>query len=180
MGIGCGAGWVTKYAGEHAILFGLENVAGEGWTKPVTPNRFVAHELGHVAHFRRREQAQLTRGSGPLWQLYTEGFAQWCEHLMLGRPTWHMQDEEEEDWLGWCQENRGWLAAEFLRRVNEGKGVRPFFGSWYDLHGYKQTGYFLGHELVKILAVRNSLREIALLEDFAGPLRQLLGERTPN
>ncbi len=180
VGIGCGAGWVTTYAGQPAILFGLENAAEEGWTKTSTLNGFVAHEMGHVAHFHRRALANLADGSGPWWQLYTEGFAQWCEHLLLARPTWHMQDEARKDWLDWCQENRGWLAAEFLRRVNKGESTRPFFGSWYEIQGYKQTGYFLGHELIKTLAATYSLREIALLQDFAAPLIQLLEEMSAN
>ncbi len=167
VGIGCGAGWVTTYAGKPAILFGLENIAEEGWTKTAALNGLVAHELGHVAHFQQRRLANLADGPGPWWQLYIEGFAQWCEHLMLGRPTWHMQDEEQKDWLGWCQENRGWLAAEFTRRVDMGESIRPFFGSWYDLQGYKQTGYFLGHELIQTLAADRSLQEIALIEDMA-------------
>ena len=92
---------------------------------------------------------------------------------MLGRPTWHMQDEEDKDWLAWCQENRSWLTAEFLRRTNLGESVRPFFGSWYDLHGYKQTGYFLGHEVIRVLAADMSLREIALVENMSSISRAL-------
>ena len=68
------------------------------------------------------------------------------------------------DWLDWCQKNRAWLAAEFLRVVDQGQSVRPFFGSWYDVRGHKQTGYFLGHEVVKHLAQAMALRAIALLE----------------
>ncbi len=169
VGIGCGAGWVTTYAGKQAILFGLENVAEEGWTKNSTLRGFVAHELGHVAHFQRREQAQLATGDGPWWQLYTEGFAQWCEHLLMDELTWHMHDHQAANWLVWCQENRGWLASEFLRYVEEGESTRPFFGSWYNIQGYKQTGYFLGHEIVKKLAREMTLHEIALIDDM-GPV----------
>lgn len=31
VGIGCGAGWATSYRQQPAILFGLENIAEEGW-----------------------------------------------------------------------------------------------------------------------------------------------------
>ena len=31
VGVGCGAGWVTSYGDQPAILFGLENIAGSGW-----------------------------------------------------------------------------------------------------------------------------------------------------
>ena len=55
VGIGCGAGWVTTYAHKQAILFGLENIAEEGWTKNGTLRGFVAHELGRVAHFDHAE-----------------------------------------------------------------------------------------------------------------------------
>jgi hypothetical protein len=166
VGIGCGAGWVTTYQNKHAILFGLENIAQEGWTKQSTLQGFVAHEIGHVAHFHWRDQAGLAEGDGPIWQLYIEGFAQWVEHLLMGRPSWHMQDEQNKDWLAWCQENRGWLAAQFLHRANGPQAVRPFFGSWFNLQGHKQTGYFLGHEVIKTLASDMTLREIANLHDL--------------
>ena len=79
--------------------------------------------------------------------------------------------DDGEDWLKWCQENTGWLAREFLRAVDEEESVRPFFGSWYDIRGKSQTGYFLGHELIARLEGRLSLQEIALLEDYADRLR---------
>lgn len=167
VGIGCGAGWVTTYENKHAILFGLENVAEEGWTQSSTLRGFVAHEFGHVAHFQLREEARVAKNDGPLWQLYTEGFAQWCEHLLMGKATWHMQDEQKKDWLTWCQENKSWLAAEFVRCLDAGESFRPFFGSWYDVAGYKQTGYFLGHEVIKSLAAKLSFQEIACLENMS-------------
>jgi hypothetical protein len=134
----------------------------------------MAHEVGHLTHFHWRQQAGLAPdGDGPWWQLYTEGFAQWCEHLVHGR-CWHMQGGAGTGWQDWCRANLPWLAAEFLRRVDAGDDLRPFFGSWHDLRGYKQTGYFLGHELIKILQARAPLREVALLRDPARHLRPLL------
>ena len=84
----------------------------------------------------------------------------------MGEESWHMMGRKDHEWVDWCRTNRSWLAAEFLRRVEAGESVRPFFGSWYDLQGYKQTGYFLGHELIKELAINNSLLEIASMEDL--------------
>jgi len=52
--------------------------------------------------------------------------------------------------------------------------MRPFFGSWFDLRGQKQTGYFLGHEIIKKMQERMSLQEIALLTDVESHLRPLL------
>lgn len=174
VGIGCGAGWATTYAGKPAILFGLENIAEEGWQTASALAGLAAHELGHLVHFDWRAQARLDDEHGPWWQLYCEGFAQRCEHLIQETESWHMQSRAGAGWITWCQENQGWLAAEFLRRVDEGMDVRPFFGSWYELRGHKQTGYFLGHELIKTLGQQSSLPEIALLKDVAGWLRPLL------
>jgi len=175
VGIGCGAGWVTTYQNSPAILFGLENIAEEGWSQPATLTGLVAHELGHLAHFHWLAQHELPTGSGPWWQLFTEGFAQRCEHLILGEDTWHMNDSSSDDtWLEWCQDHKGWLAAEFLRVVEVGESVRPFFGSWFDVRGRKQTGYFLGHELIKELEASISLKEIALLDNVEGRLRRIL------
>jgi hypothetical protein len=50
VGIGCGAGWVTKYNGMPAVLFGLENIAESGWHEPEAISSLIAHELGHLVH----------------------------------------------------------------------------------------------------------------------------------
>jgi len=174
MGLGCGAGWANEYDGKPAILFGLENIAEEGWQGRDTLTGLAAHELGHLVHFEWRKQADIENEENYWWQLYTEGFAQRCESAILGRPSWHMQIDPEMEWQKWCEQNIGWLAAEFLRRVDQGEDMRPFFGSWFDLRGRKQTGYFLGHELIAILQKRMSLQEIALLTNVENHLRPLL------
>lgn len=171
VGIGCGAGWVTTYQNSPAVLFGLENIAEEGWVQPAVLAGLVAHEMGHVVHFYWRAEEGLSEGSGPWWQLYTEGFAQRCEHVILGEDTWHMALGAKDDWLDWCQAHKGWLAAEFLRVVDEGEPVRPFFGSWFEVRGRKQCGYFLGHEAIKRLEESAGLSEIALLSDIEASLR---------
>ena len=180
VGLGNGAGWVTTYAGQAAVLFGLEGIVDSGFDSPPILEGLVAHELGHVVHFAWREEGGRELGSGPWWQLYEEGFAQYCERQIMGRDSWHMRSVARgEDWLVWCQENRSWLAAEFMRVVEEGGSVQPFFGSWYDLRGHRQTGYFLGHEVVKYLAETITLTDIALLDEgeaLAKCLRRVLSE----
>jgi hypothetical protein len=170
VGIGCGAGWATTYQGSPAILFGLENIAEEGWTRPRVLSGLVAHEVGHLAHFHWRGQAGLPEGSGPWWQLYAEGFAQRCEHTIHQQDTWHMA-HAVDGWLEWCQAHRGWLAREFLSGVDRNAPVRPFFGSWFELRGWKQTGYYLGHEVIRHLEKSLALKEIALLDDFETAMR---------
>lgn len=175
-GLGCGAGWATDYDNKPAILFGLENIAEEGWQEQDILTRLMAHELGHLVHFEWRKQADLANQESPWWQLYTEGFAQRCESMILGKPSWHMQPVSDNQWLEWCKDNLDWLAKEFLRHVDLGKDIRTFFGSWFDICGQKQTGYFLGHELIKNLQKGMSLREVALLSDIESHLRPLLIE----
>lgn len=58
------------------------------------------------------------------------------------------------------------MAAVFLIRVENGESLRPFFGSWYNLRGWKQTGYCLGHEVIRSLEVSMAIKEIARLEEF--------------
>jgi len=171
VGLGCGAGWATEYDGKPAILFGLENIAEESWQDQATLEGLMAHELGHLVHFEWREQAKVPDEEAGWWQLYTEGFAMYCENVVLGTSSWHMQSDQ---WRKWCEQNTGWLAAEFLLRADQGEDMRPFFGSWFDLRGYKQTGYFLGHELIAAMQKQMSLHEIALLTDVENQLRPLL------
>jgi hypothetical protein len=173
VGVGCGAGWATQFQDLPAVLFGLENIAECGWSRPPSITGLVAHEMGHLVHDHWRGHHQKDTGSGPWWQLYCEGFAQRLEHFILGKDTWHMISNSDGDsWLGWCQEHRDWLAAEFLRLVDEGRSISPFFGSWFDIHGLKQCGYFLGHELIKRLETSIGLKEIALLDSGDARLRR--------
>jgi hypothetical protein len=173
VGIGCGAGWVTAYEGMPAILFGLENAAEEGWTGPEVLAGLIAHEIGHLAHFYWREQPGVPPGEGPWWQLYTEGFAQRCEQVILEHDSWHMA-RRVEGWQDWCRVNEAWLAGEFLRVADGGESVRPFFGSWYELQGWKQTGYYLGRRVIERLETGLDLREIALLAGIEPLLRNEL------
>ena len=173
VGIGCGAGWVTEFRGKPAILFGLENVAECGWQGRDAIKGLVAHEMGHLVHMAWRKQHQVVMGSCPWWQLYEEGFAQYCEGLILGDHSRH-QGHSDPAWLSWCEDNLGWLAVEFLRKVDADESVRPFFGSWFELRGKSQTGYYLGCLAVKRLSEKHSIQEIALLEDPEGVLRPIL------
>lgn len=174
VGIGCGAGWVTSYEERPAILFGLENIAECGWGGRKAISGLVAHEIGHLIHNKLRLEKGKTKGSGPWWQLYSEGFAQYCESLILGTESWHQAMGEDENWLSWCQENRSWLAAEFLKRVESGKAARSFFGSWFEIRGKRQTGYYLGCEVIHELEKRFDLEEIAQLDNIERYTRPIL------
>ena len=161
-GIGVGASWATTYEAAPACLFGLENIAELGWGAEDTLAGLCAHELGHLAHQHWRALDGLPHGSGPLWRLYEEGFAMRCEHAVAGREAWHEQ-AGWPGWLEWCAAHKGQLARELLLRVEQGADAREFFGSWYEVHGCKQCGYYLGHELVKRLEAEMSARPLVTL-----------------
>jgi hypothetical protein len=176
VGLGCGAGWSTRYDQRPAVLLGLENIAEERWHTKNKLRGLLCHEIGHLVHMEWRDEWKTFEKAeeDPLFRLYSEGFAQRCEHLILGKETWHMAPDEE--WLSWCQNNKGWLADEFLQRLERGVSVNDFFGSWFDIEGKSQTGYFLGHAFITDLEKACSLREIAVLsaEQVGMVVRQYL------
>ncbi len=175
VGIGLGAGWATTYRDQSAILLGLENIAECGWCDAESLEGMLAHETGHLYHYWQRRQAGLAKESGPLWDLCEEGFAQRCEHVILGEDRWHMAlGINAPDWADWCRVNLAFLATEFLRRVDAGEPTRDFFGHWLDIQGRRECGYFLGHEIIRHLERHMSLAEIATLTDPQSATRDAL------
>lgn len=160
VGIGCGAGWATTYDGRPACLLGLENAAeshrrGDGWCR-----RVVAHEVAHLAHQEWRGE-RWAQNSDPWWTLYEEGFATYCERIL--EPRSFALRTGKGDWLPWCERRRAWLAAKFLRDVKARRAIRPFFGSWYNINGYIETGYYLGSEMIRDWTRKVPLRALATL-----------------
>jgi hypothetical protein len=126
VGTGSGAGWATTYQSRPAVLFGLENIAEEGWSSSGVIAGLIAHEIGHLLHAEWRRRANLDAGAGPWWQLYSEGFAQRCEQRTQGGETWHMAQGQVGNWLEWCQANRASLAIRFIELAETGGDIRPF------------------------------------------------------
>lgn len=167
VGIGCGAGWAASYGGAPAVLLGLEGIAENGWCEAGSLRGLLAHEIGHIFfRLERNRGGERPLGENGWSQLYDEGFAQYCEGIMIDQGTFHEQaGDQDEDWLVWCQAHSSWLAAEFLRAIETEQPVSRFFGSWFEVEGHSQTGYFLGYEVIKRLAqAGNSLGELARLE----------------
>jgi len=162
VGIGCGAGWATTYKGQPAVLMGLGNIAEQKWHTQNKLKGLISHEIGHLIHMKWRDEWESFEKAeqDPLFQLYSEGFAQRCEHVILGRDTWHMAQEKQ--WLSWCEYHKSWLAKEYLKRVENQASVNDFFGSWFNIQGKMHTGYFLGHAFIYELEKTYSLRKIAL------------------
>ena len=157
-------GWATTYQGQRACLLGLDTVAELGWTAAPVLKGLIAHELGHLFHLERRARRGMAAGEGPLWDAYEEGFAQRCEHLIMGQDTWHAGHGQEK-WLAWCREHKSWLAQEFLKTVAAGEPVYDFFGTWpeYSIRGYQDCGRFLAHEVIREREKHVELEDIAVL-----------------
>ncbi len=162
VGTGCGAGWATAYSNHYAVLFGLENIAELKWHTRRSLEGLTIHELSHIAHmvlrglmpkdFERLEE-------DPLFLLYSEGFATRCEHLILGGEEWRMASNKS--WLQWCERNIRYLALKYLERVAESRSVNDFYGSWLNIDGVSQTGYYLGCQYIKHLERTRTIEEIA-------------------
>jgi hypothetical protein len=167
VGIGVGAGWATRYGGQRACLFGLENAAEIAAGRRGGTSGAVSHEVAHLAHDEWRIRGGL-RGieepDGPLWQLYEEGFATEVERRIENPRRFRLRTGRP-DWLPWCRAHRTWLAAKFLRDVKARRSLRPFFGSWYNIRGRIECGYFLGAEVVREWTRFASLTEVATLPE---------------
>ncbi len=175
VGIGCGAGWVTRLRNSQAVLFGLEMIAECRWSESDSLKGLIAHEIGHAVHGKLRQDPELNQEKGPWWQLYTEGFAQRCEHIIMGRNSWHERiGLNTSGWLEWCTENKSMLAEKFLQLVEEETDVRPFFGSWFDIQGYKQCGYYLGHEVIFDLEQECNIRNLAVIKNVKFAMKSVL------
>jgi hypothetical protein len=161
VGIGLGAGWATRYRGDPACLLGLEMIAQLHWQKQERLRGLVAHEFGHLLHMAWRDEWEAfaqAEEEDPLFLLYSEGFAQRCEQHIMGQVSWH---QDKAGWLAWCESNLEWLAGEYLHRLETGESVRDFFGSWFEVRGRRQTGYYLGHAWIEAMESTASLRQIA-------------------
>ena len=169
VGIGVGAGWATQFRRKLAVLYGLENLIECGWKTFDTLAPLSAHEIGHLIHFHWRKERNLPiESQSPFWQLYEEGFAMRCEHKIMGEESWHQQ-MGQENWVQWCKSHLSYLAQKFLDEYSDNniEMLRNFFGNWFDIEGNKQTGYYLGHEIVKSWEIEMDFKEIAMLTMIA-------------
>ncbi|MDO8585685.1 MAG: hypothetical protein Q7T82_01470 [Armatimonadota bacterium] len=163
VGIGCGAGWAASYSGKPAVLFGLEKIAKLNWTALETVEALTAHELGHILHLHLRGEAGEPEAAGDFAALYGEGVAKRSEELILGESRHYETLYHKDDWLKWCTDNRAWLAAEFLRKVDQGEPTNVFFGDWFKVRDHSQCGYFLGLEVVRAWEENLSFQAIVVM-----------------
>ncbi|MGC8514563.1 MAG: hypothetical protein ACP5OC_00315 [Thermoplasmata archaeon] len=135
----------------------------------------ILHEAGHVFQEIVRKEKKLSYGVGPIWHLYEEGFAEYFESLLLNSEEWH-QSLGQPGWSRWCEDHIQYLSKLFLKDVKEIDKTSRFFGSWYDIEGWKETGYYLGYRILKQLGL--PLSDLASLtsHEIETKLSQILAE----
>ena len=163
LGLCNGAGWATELDGKPAILLGMEKIIELGWTDDASMIGLIYHELGHIWHDTAGtlHADTTTNAEKAVWQLYQEGIAMHCEQLLMN-DAWHYH-QDKDGWLDWCKDHQTALFAEYKRRIDADESVQDFFGDWCSYLGHSDVGYYLGGELIKRLAGRYLLNELANL-----------------
>ncbi len=161
------AGWVDKYEGKRAMLFGIDKIAELGWQHEDKIKALICHELCHVAHFQIRSESNLpehvehSKYNEGIWNIYEEGFAQYFQQV-LGESS---VDSRGEQWNIECEKIEEQLKEEYIKALEDKeKGTRDFYGDWFKVLGISDVGYFLGSKLIANLSRRYTIEDIAFME----------------
>ena len=161
LGLCNGAGWATTLDGKNAVLLGIEKIIELNWGDETNMRALLLHEIGHLWHKLNGKLyiPDFTKRRKAIQQLYQEGVAMVCEHILCGdNDFWH---QDKNGWLDWCSKNETEIKKEYLRRLDSNESVQDFFGDWCSYNGYSDVGYYLGCRFVEYLMKSHSLKEIA-------------------
>lgn len=163
LGLCNGAGWVTTLDGKNTVLLGIEKTIELDWGDEVNMLALILHEVGHLWHKLNGNLyiPDFTKRRKAIQQLYQEGVAMVCEHILCGDDNFYHQDKD--GWFDWCKKNENEIKREYLRRLEEKESVQDFFGDWCSYKGYSDVGYYLGSRFVEHLMKTYSLKQIANL-----------------
>ena len=156
-----GAGWATTLDGKNTVLLGVEKIIELNWGDETNMRALILHEIGHLWHKLNGNLhiPEYTKRRKGIAQLYCEGVAMVCEHILCGDDEFYHQDKD--GWLDWCYKNENQIKREYLRRLVKKESVQDFFGDWCSYNGHSDVGYFLGCRFVYYLMRTRSLKEIA-------------------
>lgn len=163
LGLCNGAGWATTLDGKNTVLLGIEKIIELDWGDETNMRALILHEIGHLWHKMNGHLyiPDFTKRRKAIQQLYQEGVAMVCEHILCGDDDFYHQDKD--GWLDWCKKNEKEIKREYLRRLDANESVQDFFGDWCSYNGYSDVGYYLGCCFVEHLMKSHSLKEIASL-----------------
>ncbi len=161
LGLCNGAGWATTLDGKNTVLLGIEKIIELDWGDETNMRALILHEIGHLWHKMNGHLyiPDFTKRRKAIQQLYQEGVAMVCEHILCGDNDFYHQDKD--GWLDWCRENETEIKREYLRRIEAKISVQDFFGDWCSYNGYSDVGYFLGCRFIEHLMKSYSLKDIA-------------------
>ena len=163
LGLCNGAGWATALDGRNTILLGIEKIIELNWQNEADMQALIFHEIGHIWHktYGVLYPKTQSKGEESLVQMYQEGIAMVCEHILCQNNNYYHQNKN--DWLTWCKDNKLEIKQEYLNRIDNNISTQDFFGDWCNYKGHSDVGYYLGCEFVKHLQQRYSLFDIANL-----------------
>ena len=123
-----GAGWATSLDGRDAVLLGIEKIIELNWQDESAMQALIFHEIGHIWHktYGNLYPEARSEGEKSLAQLYQEGLAMVCEHILCQDDRYYHQNQN--GWLDWCKENEAEIKREYLRRVDKNISTQDFFG----------------------------------------------------
>ncbi len=161
LGLCNGAGWATTLDGKDTVLLGIEKIIELNWDDEINMRALIFHEIGHLWHKLERKSyfSDYTKRRKSVQQLYYEGVAMVCEHILCDDENFYHQNVD--GWLAWCTENEDEIKREYLYRLDNGISTQDFFGDWCSYKGHSDVGYFLGCRFVRYMMKRYSLKEIA-------------------
>ncbi len=164
LGLCNGAGWATTLDGKSTVLLGIEKIIELDWGDETNMRALILHEIGHLWHkmYGNLYLPDFTKRRKAIQQLYQEGVAMVCEHILCGDNEFYHQDKD--GWLSWCYENENDIKKEYLRRLDEKISVQDFFGDWCSYNGRSDVGYFLGCRFIEHLMKSHSLKDIAKMK----------------
>lgn len=127
LGLCNGAGWATTLEGKNTVLLGVEKIIELSWHDEENIRALIFHEIGHLWHKLNGNLRilEFTKRRKSIAQLYCEGVAMVCEHILCGDNDFYHQDKD--GWLDWCYKNENEIKREYLRRLDEKESVQDFF-----------------------------------------------------